>query len=593
MAQNTSAWKPVDETSAWRPVPEPFGGTPPDAGGQMRQSAINKIPAELSGHSHWNLPPDLGGPIDVPEPPIGPGMQIVHGLERAAEPGFDNKAAGASGMIRGLGRAAAGGALPLLGAGLATAPLATIGGAAVGSAGAYGGGKLARLGAQKLGGGEGAQDLAQDVGEGVGGAVGGGVGAYGLPKMAGGVKSLARVDPTTAMVKALRPTPSNSGFTENLSESLPYIKSAASGPIRSNEDLIAATKNAVSGHQGSLDAWLDRGRRMGLQISGDPIVTATEGALSSAMKMENPGQASAIIYQIRKAYGAKKLSVDQMRQLLKDKNAELDSFYDKSTGKQNSTVTSGAPQAVVKAQRDAIADTLYKALDPENQGAGPRSIQRQTGNMMELSDAATRRKNAIASEKPISKLGVIGKRATALLDLPGKALHGNVEEGLSNLFHGPAGTSDPLIRRAFSAVGESKPLPTPGPFEPRGLLGPAPIATPPPADTSGPIPFMRQPEWSQPQSVRLLGPARGNPVTPSSGKPIATPAPEGSFPKSGPLPTIFPKGSGTNRLLESPKQFPSGGFSTGTTNDLVPIKHPVTGQIEYVPKWTIQPNSAK
>lgn len=149
----------------------PDSGTPPDAGAQMRQSAINKIPSELSGHSHWNLSPDLGGPIDVPEPPTGPGMQIVHGFERAAEPGFDNKAAGASGMIRGLGRAAAGGALPLLGAGLATAPLATIGGAAVGSAGAYGGGKLARLGAQRLGGGEGAQDLAQDVGEGVGGAV--------------------------------------------------------------------------------------------------------------------------------------------------------------------------------------------------------------------------------------------------------------------------------------------------------------------------------------------------------------------------------------------------------------------------------------
>jgi len=173
---------PVDEASAWKPVPEPFGGTPPDAGAQMRQSAIEKIPAELGGFQprsrrifHTGVPNIDRPPVMPPLPAFesGHGQQIVEGFERAAEPGFDNKAAGASGMIRGLGRAAAGGALPLLGGGLVSAPLATIGGAVLGGAGAAGGGKLARLGAQKLGGGEGAQDLAQDVGEGVGGAVAG------------------------------------------------------------------------------------------------------------------------------------------------------------------------------------------------------------------------------------------------------------------------------------------------------------------------------------------------------------------------------------------------------------------------------------
>ena len=64
-----------------------------------------------------------------------------------------------------------------------------------------------------------------------------------------------------------------------------------------------------------------------------------------------------------------------MRGLLKEKNAELNAFYSRAEGKQQAAVTSGKPEAVVKAQRDALAESLYNALDPTNAGAGPRQIQ--------------------------------------------------------------------------------------------------------------------------------------------------------------------------------------------------------------------------
>lgn len=164
---------PVDDT----PVPDPRF-TAPDAGAQMRADALSRVPPELSGHmtqknapsalQHLNFPPEMA---DIRTPEAGPGQQIVQGVERAAEPGFDNKAAGASKAIRGLGSAAASGALPMLAGGLVAAPVATTLGLAGGGAASLGGGKLARLGAQKIGAGPGAQDLAQDAGEATGALV--------------------------------------------------------------------------------------------------------------------------------------------------------------------------------------------------------------------------------------------------------------------------------------------------------------------------------------------------------------------------------------------------------------------------------------
>lgn len=80
----------------------------------------------------------------------------------------------------------------------------------------------------------------------------------------------------------------------------------------------------------------------------------------------------------------------------------------------------------------------------------------------------------------------------------------------------------------------------------------------------------------QPKGLLERGPVR-----------MGTPDASGPVPGSGPM-----MGRGmspsTQKLLSAPSQTPMGGFATGTLNDLVPVKHPVTGKIEYVPAWMLQ-----
>ncbi len=112
-----------------------------------------------------------------------------------------------------------------------------------------------------------------------------------------------------------------------------------------------------------------------------------------------------------------------------------------------------------------------------------------------------------------------------------------------------------------------------------------------PADTSGPLPRgvadFRSAGAENPQAPRaLLGGA-----TPGQKTPLVTPPPADT---SGPIPNAppnlrgYPAGIQQRLLGAAQPPIPQGGFATGTTNDLVPFKHPVTGKIEYVPKWMLQ-----
>jgi hypothetical protein len=306
------------------------------------------------------------------------------------------------------------------------------------------------------------------------------------------VSDAFKADPVVAMVKALRPTPSQEGFVERLPDALSNIKAANFDPatgtpreIRTNSDLISSSQRAIFKHQNSLEQWMAPARRMNVPVSGDSIVQATRDSIPSTMWQENPQAAQAIVDEAQQAYGDKTFNVDQMRQFLKEKNADANAFYSKSTAKQQAAITSGKPEAVVKAQRDAVADSLYKALDPANNGAGPRQIQLETGDMIDVLDAAQRRKNAIIGEQPTSTAEALGQTLGNVVSLPGRAVLGEGGGPLSSFGRAWHGTSEPLIRRAFAAVGPPRPVPLPAPTNVRGLLGAGPIITPDPNAYSG------------------------------------------------------------------------------------------------------------
>lgn len=300
------------------------------------------------------------------------------------------------------------------------------------------------------------------------------------PVVSGATKAVSGAmdaDPAVALTRALKPPPSNSDFAAGLPDAMADIKTHG-GDVVSNDALKANSKVAMNKAQAALETWMQQARSAKVTANGNPIAKATADALPDTMWLEDPKAAQNILATASKAY-SRDFSVDQLRKILKEKNAELSSFYDKSTGKQNSTVTSGAPQAVVKAQRDAIADTLYKALDPQGQGAGPREIQSRYGAMKDLAEAADKRTNAINAEKPVSKLGAATSTAAAIADIPGKVLHGQTEGALSGLLSPFRGVSDPLIKRAFSNVGDARPFPAPPAIQSAAPLTALPAGTAP------------------------------------------------------------------------------------------------------------------
>jgi hypothetical protein len=358
--------------------------------------------------------------------------------------------------------------------------------------------------------------------------------------------------------------------------------------INGVEDLIAAAKRGIKNHQDALEEWMKPKREMGVAISGDPIVEATRQALAETLKLENPTTAKRIMKEVESAYGGKTFTVDKYRQFLREKNAELRSFYDQATGKQQASVTSGSPQAVVKAQRDAIAKKFYSTLDPENEGAGPQAIQSQTGDLTEILDAADKRRKASLQEKPVTKIGALGKAAAGTAGLPLKLAEGKFDEGLSNITGAFGGKIDPLIRRALANAGKPEPLPRPSTvrYNPRGgqmgrpQLGAASLRPPPPPDTSGPI------DPTLPQTRMLKAGAAEVPGAPASRQlpapPIVTPPPpdtSGAVPSAGPRP-----GAGLGQQVGE-RQLPTASGpikQPGTAvQDMVPVRDPETGQVTY------------
>lgn len=390
----------------------------------------------------------------------------------------------------------------------------------------------------------------------VAGAVGKTAVDVGVPLAVGGAvkgaRALTKVDPTIAAVRIWKPTPSDSGFTERLPTALSQVKAHATEPISGNETALKAIDNAISGHQQAYENWMDQARSAGVTAPGNPIVQATAQAIPDTMWRERPAEAQAIIDRAQRAYGEQNLTVDQLDRLRAAKNAELDAFYDKAEGKQIASEIAGTPLAVVKSQVEALRDGLYSALDPQGQGLGPRQIKRQQGDIIDLRDAALRRRNTIIGEKSVSTGEAIKRGLAGIADIPGKAVTGKLGEGTP--INGP---SDPLIRRMFDAVEPAEPLPQPPQINPaQKLIG----------GTVAPLP----PQQSQGQAQPVPGVTQTHGFSPTPAQTFRMPAGPDS---SGPVPQFVPPnmGSTSTRLL------PAASSPVGVSGVIAPD---MAGQIQ-------------
>lgn len=352
-----------------------------------------------------------------------------------------------------------------------------------------------------------------------------------------------KVNPTIAALKAWGVRPSLDTFQRDLPGTLGFIRETYGKniKIKTNKQAIAAARRADSALADGFQEWMKQGRHNRAVVSGDEIVRATENAIPSDIKLEKPELAKKIVDNVRKAYGGKWFDIDKINDLRSNKTKRLDSFYDKTTG-QRIAAKAHTTEAVLKAQRDALAEALYRALDPTNNGEGPRKIGQMRSHVIDIMDAALRRENMATASKPVSKFsavaGAIPKAAQAVVSSPGLGYVKGADILNPETLWG--GNVDPWVRKAFEAAPENTfQIPKPYPLTPYRLgLPPAtpalgPMMTPTPA---GPPPYM------------------GRGISPSIG----------------------------TRTLGPATQIQQPGFAV---EDMVPVTDSATGRITYVPRW--------
>lgn len=145
------------------PGMEKLGGAPPKAPPPPKPDELK--PDDQQEQNFFTSPHGL----------IRTGLrEAMHGVEQAAQPGWDAKAGGASKVLRGIGKAAIPAAIPLVAANPVTAIAGTAGGSLAGMAG--------KAMASKLGASQNVQDLTQDV-TGLAGGVAAGGAIKSIPKL--------------------------------------------------------------------------------------------------------------------------------------------------------------------------------------------------------------------------------------------------------------------------------------------------------------------------------------------------------------------------------------------------------------------------
>jgi len=338
-------------------------------------------------------------------------------------------------------------------------------------------------------------------------------------------------------------------------------------PATNNEGVIVNAKAAMQQNRAAWQQWLDRGA--GRTTGGQPIIAATDDSLAETL----PGAARArILNDAQRIYGGD-LSVEDLERLRLEKNGELAPFYSRDdnirAAAEQAGARTGRSQALLEAQAQQIRDLQYNLMDPENAGAGPAEVQHRYGAISQLHDSAWEKRLPIMAEKPVSTATGVGRVGVGILDIPGKAVSGRIEDALSSIRHPMSGPTDPLIKAAMNSADPFRPLPTPTGLYPTGdprLALPAPgprlggamgtqydpmMGERPTSTAGGMPPAWQQNVWQGAGAPRQLPPGSA-PFTRGTSVPDTTVVP-GEMPRGTPY-TEVPAGPS--------RQLPPAGFNT-------------------------------
>lgn len=340
------------------------------------------------------------------------------------------------------------------------------------------------------------------------------------------VRAVAPAEPRQIMTQALKPRSTRVNFESSLDLALPEIKAAedAAGRAITNADEFL---EGISAAKRNLQAQLQqmRGPRhaMGTEVDLSGVADAMARSIPKKVQLEAPDLATSVL--AKADVYRKRFSLEDAETLLRETNAELDSFYAKYPMAQRRALTSDPAAAALHAQAAELRKAIYSALDAPGQGAAARELNRRYGALLEVENEAFRRTNVARRQQPESLSEQIGAVRAA----------GDMARGMWRLWHGElsgaadimaggamrstakalkdAQTMDALIRRGMAGV-KDRPAPVDIPLipEPRALLERSPLVTPPPADRSGlTVTRGRYPDKELPAS-RLLPEPRTTPL---------------------------------------------------------------------------------
>jgi hypothetical protein len=388
--------------------------------------------------------------------------------------------------------------------------------------------------------------------------------------------AVAATNPVESIVRAIKPRATATQFKPALEAVLPEIKAAEmdlghpigggpnAKPGQSVYDTIKAVQGAKAKVWAQVERYMNAGDKMGATVDFSPLAEVEKKTIPKVMRMEQPKAATAREMRASAAYMGKSGTIKEAEELLQSLNAKLQSYYSKYPTAQRSEIAKNPETAATYAKAEELRKIIYSKLNDVTGSEAVQQLKRKYGQLIEVEKGLWPRLNVVMRQSPtslseqISKWEGASEAARGGVKAVGAVLSGHpslawsaVEDFAGAYVKRKAGewlkdanTTDTMLRRAFAKFsGSLEAIPPPVPFQPAGLLEKGATRMGPVPDASGPMPHVQ--------------------------------------PRAG-----TPAGYTGARALPAPSRVQQGGFAVA--DDLVPVRHPVTGKIEYVPKWMLQ-----
>ena len=311
-----------------------------------------------------------------------------------------------------------------------------------------------------------------------------------------GLEKLTPRTTTQLMKQAFRPR-NEIAFVRNTELALPEINESSllSGkPIQTMDDMLEAVDTARE------RVWSQREAIGGNQdlrrIDLSPVGDAIEQSIPEHTLLHYPKRAQAV-RNLANNYRGRTFTIQEAEKLLEGVNAKLKAYYEERPAAKFASRMTNPNTAALAAEADWLRKRIYGELDQAGGGEGPRELSRRYGALAQMKEEINRRMPAVTRETAMDLPEHLGK-ITAARDLlfgPVRMIKDPVGGGLQfaqgvatwqiNKALKEAKSINTLIERTFrNYSGRPTPVNVKR-VEPRALLGPGPIVTPPPADPSG------------------------------------------------------------------------------------------------------------